>query len=688
MDSGTTTAAPGTRTRSVRRPEIEGLRGLAALLVVVYHVWVGRVSGGVDVFFLLSGFFVLGMTARTAIRGERVDVTGTWTRLFWRLVPTAGLVLVTSAVAAAVLLPPSTWSRNLRELLASVFFVENWRLATDAVDYYADHGTASIAQHFWSLSIQAQFTLLAPLLVLAVAWWARSRALDVRSALLTAFAATFVVSFVHSVVATASDQAFAYFDLRTRLWEFALGGVLALVLDGVRIGARARAVLGWAGVIGLVSCGAVLDVGAGFPGYLALWPVLSAAAVIVAGRAGAGERLLRTPAAQYLGRISYPLYLWHWPVLVLALGLSASPTPGAVGGLVVVAVSVGLAVATHHLVEPPLRTVSLPRAAGRAGLAIASFLVPALVALGVWAAVAAGDSGTPVAVGDPAHPGATALATGDVVAEPAVTDPTDPIDPEPAGEVVPAVQPSTARVQDDWAQYRDGCGPVGESPALEECVPVRVDGEPQRRIVLLGDSHMQQLLPALEPVARERGWEVRTLVRARCPFGTTSETDPGDAMCLDRNAAAIEHLAADPPDAVLVSATRDVRAGLTEQTPDGFVAGWQELDDRGIPVVAVRDNPRFDHRPSECFEAYGRGAAQCDIPRAELLAPDPPYALRDDVPAGVSFLDLSDEICTPTACPPEIGNVLVYLDDNHLSASYARTMSPAVGARLPGLLGW
>ena len=663
--------AQGTTTRSTRRPEIEGLRGLAAVLVVVYHVWVGRVSGGVDVFFLLSGFFVLGMTARGAIRGDRIALSTTWTRLFWRLVPTAGLVLAVSTVVAAVLLPASTWSRNSQELLASSFFVENWRLALDSVDYYADNGAASVAQHFWSLSIQAQFYVLAPLVVLAVAGWARARGADVRAALLAALAALALGSFAHSVIATSSDQAFAYFDARTRIWEFALGGVLALVIDRIRLGRVARAVLGWAGVAGLVTCGAVLDVGAAFPGYLALWPVLSAVAIVVAGRAGGADRLLSTRTAQYLGRISYPLYLWHWPVLVVFLVLAGLPTAGALGGLLVVTVSVTLAVGTHHLVEEPLRGVSLARLGRvRAPALVAACLVPALVALGVWSAVAATAAAAPV--GDVSHPGAVALA------------PDHAVDGDPAAPV----QPSLARVQDDWAEYRDGCAPVADHPVLEECVPVRAEGEPQRRITVVGDSHMQQFLPALEPLAREQHWEVRTLVRARCPFSTASETDPADASCAEWNEAAIEHLAAAPPDAVVASASRDVRQGLTEQTPDGFVAAWQRLDAAGVPVVAVRDNPRFDHRPAECLEQYGRGAPDCEIPRSELLAADAPHSLAESVPSTVAFLDLSDEICTPTVCPPEIGNVLVYLDDNHLSATYSRTLSTAVGQRLPGLLGW
>ncbi|HSK59592.1 MAG TPA: acyltransferase family protein, partial [Actinomycetospora sp.] len=579
--AGTAVDVHAPAARGERRPEIEGLRGLAAVLVVVYHVWVGRVSGGVDVFFLLSGFLVLGMLARTALRGDAIDIVRTWTRLFWRLVPTAGLVLLASTVAAAVLLPPSTWTRNGRELLAAVGFSENWRLALDAVDYYASNGSASVAQHFWSLSIQAQFYVVAPLLVLAVAWWARGRGVDVRAALVAALSVTALVSLAHSVITTAADQPFAYFDARTRAWEFALGGLLALVVDRVRLPRRTRAVLGWAGVAGLVTCGAVLDVGAAFPGWLALWPVLSAAAVIVAGRAGAGERLLASSTAQYLGRISYPLYLWHWPVLVVALVLSGQASAGALDGLGIVALSLALAVATHHLLEEPARRGS-PRGGGlRAPALVVLPLVPALVALGVWSAVAAAGAAPPVAVGDPDHPGAAILTPAHL----------------PARDVAAPVRPAIAQVQDDWAEYRDGCVPVDGHPVLEECVPVRAEGEPARRLTVIGDSHMQQILPALEPLARERGWEVRTLVRARCPFATTSATDPADASCVDWNAAAIEHLAADPPDAVVVSASRDVRAGLTEQTPDGFVDAWQRVDAIGVPVVAVRDNPRFDHRP-------------------------------------------------------------------------------------------
>jgi len=672
VNRGTATVERAASPRSRRRPEIEGLRGLAAVLVVVYHVWVGRVSGGVDVFFVLSGFLIVGLLARTVERGDRLDLGRTWTRLFWRLVPTAALVLLVSSVAAAVVLPASRWAQNQREAVSSTLFVENWRLALDAVDYYAENSAASVVQHFWSLSIQGQFYVVAPVLVLFVAGLCRANGIDVRRGLLVTLSAGGSASFVYSVVATASDQPFAYFDSRARAWEFAVGGVLALVIERLRPARGVRAALGWTGLVALVACGAVLDVGAAFPGALALWPVAAAVAIVVAGQAGGADRLLSSPPAQYLGAISYPLYLWHWPVLVLYLVHTGNPTPGTRGGVTIVAASLVLAVVTHHLVEEPARRLSLDRLTGpRRGVLVALPLVPVLLVAGVWSAVATSTTGPPVVDGDPDHPGSQALRP-DIV---------------PAWADAP-LRPSLIEVGEDWADIRRGCAPVIDHPVLEQCVPVPAVGAPERRVVVVGDSHMQQLVPALEPLARERGWELRTLVRGGCPFSTGSEAFPDDASCVDWNTAAIEYLSAEQPDAVVVGATRDVRQGLLEQTPPGFVAAWQRLDAAGVPVVAVRDNPRFDHRPSECLEANGRGASVCDVPRSELLSPQPPYLGVEGMPDNVSFLDLSDDICTATTCPPEVGNVLVYLDDNHLSASYSRTMSGTVSRELPALLGW
>jgi peptidoglycan/LPS O-acetylase OafA/YrhL len=670
--SPTAPADDHTARRSRFRPEIEGLRGLAAILVVIYHVWVGRVSGGVDVFFLLSGFLVVGMLARSAERG-RLKVAATWLRLFWRLLPTAGLVLLVSAVAAMVVLSPLRWPQNVAEIVASAFFVENWRLAADAVDYYADNSAASVAQHFWSLSVQGQFYVVAPLLVLLVTVLARWLRADIRRTLLVVLVAVAVASLTYSVVSTAADQPFAYFDSLARAHEFAIGGVLGLTIDRIRLSRGLRILLGWAGVVSLVTLGAVVDVGAGFPGYLALWPVTAAAAIVVAGSTGSGlgvDRLLASRAGRYLGEISYPLYLWHWPVLILYLAYRERAEVGLVGGLGVVGLSVALAVVSHHVLERPARDVTPGGPPWwRPTTLVAVTLVPVLLVCLAWHAASSDRAGAYVDLGDPSHPGAVSRLPGFVY----------------EGEPDAPLRPSTVAVVDDWVDYERDCVRPPERPNLELCTYLAAEGTPDRTIVVVGDSHKQQFLPALDTLARERNWEIRTLIRPGCPFSTSSDANIGEIPCLEWNAAAIEQLVSDPPDAVLAAATRDVRAGLTEETPPGFVEAWQRLDEAGIPVVALRDNPRFDQWPAECVETHGRGAPECELPRDALYAPEPPYASMD-VPPNVGFLDLTDHICTETVCPPEIGNVMVYLDDNHLSASYARSLAPVVSLLFPAAL--
>ena len=220
----------------VHRPELQGLRAVAVALVVVYHVWFGRVSGGVDVFFVISGFLLTGQLARAAGRGP-LELGRRWSRTIVRLLPCAVVVLVATVVAGTLLLPEGRWPQTLREVVAAALFLENWRLAADAVDYAARSTMSSPVQHFWSLSIQGQFFLVWPLLVALVGIAARGDAARVRAHLTVATLGVFAASLTFSVVLTATNQPLAYFHSLTRLWEFALGGLLALTIDTVRLAA-------------------------------------------------------------------------------------------------------------------------------------------------------------------------------------------------------------------------------------------------------------------------------------------------------------------------------------------------------------------------------------------------------------------------------------------------------------------
>jgi peptidoglycan/LPS O-acetylase OafA/YrhL len=646
------------------RPELQGLRALAVTLVVVYHVWFNRVSGGVDVFFLVSGFLLTGQLVRAADRGTSA-LRPLWGRMASRLLPAALTVLLTTVVAAMLVLPQGRWPQTVREVAASALFLQNWQLAADAVDYAAQNNTASVVQHFWSLSIQVQVFIAWPLLVVLVTMAGRRASRHLRDCLTLALLAVFAASLSYSVALTAADQPLAYFHTLTRLWEFALGGLLALGVDRISLSGAARTALGWTGAVGLVLCGLVLQVGSVFPGYAALWPTTCAALVLAAGTSGSRwgvDRLLAARPVQHLGDLSYALYLWHWPVLVLVLVGLGQETIGLRGGALIVGASLVLAALTHHLIERP----ALRRTGSQSHRALAAGTALVLLTVAGWQ-VAVTTRASSAAGASLAHPGALALAGAEV-------------DPD-----VEALPPMIS-VYEDWVRIEHwDCAPMALFPTDICAQPI--EHQPERRIVVVGDSHAQQLVGSLMPLAQQRGWQLISVVFGACPFSTASEVVPDDPDCLAWNDAAAAEIADLRPDAVLTLASRDVRAGLSEVTPPGFVERWWQLHDLGVPVLAARDNPRFDFSPPDCVAQRGRSVPECGVERAAVYAPEPPWAWLD-VPPNVSFLDLSDQLCDAAHCPAEIGNVLVYMDDNHLTATYSATMAPAVEQHLADALGW
>ncbi|WP_447001847.1 acyltransferase family protein [Saccharothrix isguenensis] len=657
------------------RPELQGLRGVAAALVVVYHVWLGRVSGGVDVFFLISGFLVTGQLVRAAA-GDGIAFGPLWGRMIKRLFPAALTVLAAVIAVGVVLLPEARWFQTIREIVASVLYLENWRLAADSADYFNQHNEASVVQHFWSLSIQGQFYLVWPVLVALVLFVAHRDGRDPRRALVACLLAVFAASLAYSVYLTAANQPLAYFHSLTRAWEFALGGLLALVITRFTASKGVRVLLGWTGLVGLVACGLVLRVGSVFPGYLALWPTLCAAAVIAAGATGSAfgaDRVLGSRPLRYLGDLSYSLYLWHWPVLVLYLVVRDRVEVGLNGGLVVIGLSVVLSVLTLHFVEEPVRRSRIGETTrwGAYGFGVL-LMVPVLVAAGGWQAVSERKAASYAAsVDDLDHPGALAREPGF----------------EYWGSEDASIVPPLVALPDNFAAIPDStCVPTRRNKELSLCYSP-VDGEPEMRIAVVGDSHMQQYLAALGPLAQRRNWQVVAMLKGACPYSTDSEVVPGDPSCLKWNADVEQELADLRPDLVLTNGTRDVRVGLTEATPPGFVDRWRRLTEAGIAVAAVRDNPRFDYWPSVCADAHGPEAPQCSTPRADLLAPEPPYAGIPDLPPNLGFLDFSDYFCTEDLCPPVIGNVYVYLDDNHVSATFMSTMETIVERAVDELFG-
>ncbi|MDA2803117.1 acyltransferase family protein [Nocardiopsis suaedae] len=662
-----------------RRTDLDGLRGLAALLVAVYHVWSTRVSGGVDVFLFLTGFFITASLLRSIERESRVPFARFWSRLVRRLSPAAGAVLLAVAAATPLLLPRPAWRQVSEELTASALYYENWKLAANAVDYLGSVSQASPVQHFWSLAVQGQFYLVWPAVAaLAALAAARTRAggrIGVRPLLAGAAAVAAAVSLAYSVQATAADQRWAYFDSGARLWELALGALLAAVLPWVRPHARLRAVMGWTGVAALVACGAVLDAGRMFPGWIALWPVLAAALVVVAGAGGAPPRgvgpLLELPPLRRLGALAYPFYLWHWPILVFSLAATGREQAGALGGAFVLVLAYALAAGTEWALEGRvLRRLPARPGPGLAVAAGAAFLVPVLALVPVWQArLAAGQERLAEQAADfGSYPGARVVDDARLAAslpeKPVYPDLTDPVDP--------------------WLTHTNGCNAELTDRELVVCAfgPESAD----RTVAMVGDSHVGQWFPALLEVADRRGWRIEVMTKNGCAFSTDPRPGGGEAAasCREWKAQVGERLRSAPPDAVFTNGTRSVRAGDpgAERVPEGYLERWEEMGGLGVGVIAVRDTPRLDFDAPECVDTEGREA--CGVALRETLAPRSPLEEPGGrLPSGVAPVDMTGHLCPEGRCPSVMGNVLVMGDDDHMTATFSRSLAPALEEALP-----
>ncbi|MFC0488188.1 acyltransferase family protein [Sinomonas atrocyanea] len=674
-ESGAGVVAEGHRQASggrVFRPEIQGLRAVAVALVVLYHVWLGRVSGGVDVFLMVSAFLMTGQFVARHRRGERTHLLRHWLHVFRRLLPAAAVTIAGTVIAAVIFLPATRWGDVLREGAASLGYVENWLLQSDAVDYYAqDHSLASPFQHFWSLSIQGQIFILFPLVFVALGAFARRRGLAYEKVLTVGFAAVFAASFAFSVWFTAADQVQAYFSLPARIWEFALGSLLALAIDRVRIGQGAALVMGWGGVASIVACGLVLDVQGLFPGAIALWPTLSAVAVILAaqhgGRFGVHQVLASKPLRK-LGDISYGLYLWHWPVLVIALTWRQRGEAGWLLGTLAILVSVLLAWATIRFVDTPWRAWRWPELRLRNGFA------------GVAACVLVGVA--PIA----AVQGSVQTTTSQVEARAAVDNPgakaLDPDYDDKASSTASLI-PVAQKVPTDWYGLPKKCSSDLKVPdsLASVCGMNAVAASEAKTIVVVGDSHSEQWMAALEPVAEQRGERVVSLLKGGCIYAPTTKS--GNPDCDAFNASVAAYLAANPPGTVFMVGTVAAASSPAETLSPGLDAVVAALTAKGSTVVAVRDNPRFTFNMADCVARNGASSPKCSAPQSSLLAPKNPLA--DFAAAHRQHfvqIDMTDLLCPGGVCHGVIGNTYVYLDDNHVTRTYSASMATILGQRL------
>ncbi|WP_081731788.1 acyltransferase family protein [Microbacterium sp. TS-1] len=657
------------------RPDVQGLRALAVLLVLLYHASIPGFGGGfvgVDIFFVISGFLITTHLLESKLKTGRIGFVRFYARRVQRLLPAAVTVIVLTAAAGLVFVPRVMMPDELLAAVAALLYVPNMYFAYRGSDYLAG-GTDSLFQQFWSLGVEEQFYLIWPLLVAGLVWFARKR-LSLVTVMILGLA---IASFSLCLVTMGSSQPWAFYSLPTRAWELAVGGIVATVLVSSRSWAKWLSVTcAWVGLVMIVASVVVIDANAGFPAPWAVLPVAGTALLIFGGARGVVSpvtRLLSISPAQRLGDISYSVYLVHWPMLLIPELASGDELPFW-GRVLVAAVAVPAGWVLYRTVETPLRHRPALRSAPKrvVAFAVASALVLSGAAVVTRALVERAPYGSSEVAISPPSPEEFPLET----------------------EFVPAnVRPGLMGARDDNASvYSSPCHQTESETGFQVCAFGDVDSPVT--VVLFGDSHAANWFPALETIARERGIRLESYSKSSCSSNLVAKKFQGRAYweCDQWRAAVLDHLREESPDMIILSnfspSSTEPTSFVDQSRPTAEV--WADGTRRAIDampsssdVVVIEDTPRQLEDPVLCLSRHLNDAAQCATSSEAALRADVAAQEHDAVEAvGRRYIDLNDYLCNLESCPVVIGDMLVYRDAHHLTATFSKFLTPALESRL------
>ena len=672
------------RAKSTLRPEIQALRAVAVAVVVVYHLWPNTLAGGfvgVDVFFVISGFLITAHLMREADRTGRINLPKFWAKRIRRLLPASLTVLAASAVGVFLLVPQMYWTQFFQEIAASAVYAQNWVLAASSIDYLAAENVASPVQHFWSLSVEEQFYLVWPILIGLVVLAAQRLSLRARRTLVfAALALVAAASLYYSVTYTASNPGEAYFATTTRAWEFAAGGVLAVVGSAVKAPAGVRTLVAYVGWAGIAYAVATYSGQTAFPGSAALLPVLATVAVIWAGdpdSALSPNRLLGTRPVQFLGGVSYSVYLWHWPLIVFATIVFVDVHDAT--KIAIVIASLGLAWLTTVLVENPARDWKALVGRRPRWTLLAMVIAVALVAVPT---VAASWLTSQQASADTARAAVAVASADECFGASVFAVPAGACDDVEHETLTPL---ASFAVDDEPEVYHNGCYSDLTTADLNTCVVG--DAASDTSVALIGDSHAVSWYPAMKTIAEDNSWALSPFLKSSCPMNAALKEDEEaevERSCATWNDSLAETLAAQPEalDMVVLShSAAGDNYGSDQDAIDGYRAAWEPLVERGTEVVVIRDVPRMEEGTNRCIADTAGADAACDRPENEAVLDDLMVEAAEDQP-GVTVIDMNDFFCRDGSCTPVAGGVVGYRDSHHITATYSATLAPYLEQRL------
>ncbi|WP_103663252.1 acyltransferase family protein [Microbacterium sp. CJ77] len=665
------------------RLDIQALRAVAVGLVLLNHLWPERLTGGyigVDVFFVISGYLITAHLVRDANTSGRINLAKFWARRAKRLLPAALVVLSVTVVLTAVWLPLTSQRQSFNQIGAAGAYILNWILAATSMDYFAHDVAQSPVTHYWSLSVEEQFYIVWPLLILAGIGLTRRRSRAVRTAaIIAALAAVFAASLAWGIYSSASTGNAAYFETTGRAWEFAAGGLLAFVPA-----ASARLQL-WLIPVAWAAWGAIafaawtFDAQSGFPGVLALVPVAATSTLIWIGdikHSWSPNGITSLGPVQFLGGISYSVYLWHWPLIVVApFMLDREIT--AKDKLMILGVTLLLAYLSKRFIEDPVRLSQQPvLSSPRIVLALSA----ASVLLLLFATIPLANRITSQAMSSAQTMHARAIAPDECFgAQAALSGSTCP-DSHQIDD--PSTVLATWGVQDDSVANGSVCLQLRGNPDILNCSFGVPEGEQDINVALVGDSHAGMWSTALDAIAGEYGIRVTTFLNSACPVtldrgivGASDHIPAHQSACLKWREEVVAVVASSPDIDVVIASNRDRSYSTAEGVPDGgqgYAAAWQTWLDAGKQVIVIKDAPTFADSVPQCIATSGNSGETCTVPR--LPSPSPMELAVSQIDSSrLALIDYSNVFCDVTTCYAVIGGIPAYLDTEHLTADFARS---------------
>ncbi len=699
---------------TAQRGDIQGMRAIAVLLVIASHAGIKHIFQGgyvgVDVFFVISGFLITGVLAREVTKTGRVSFATFYARRAKRILPAASVALLAIVVASALIYTNGHIDDVTKDVGWAAFFAANIHFAMAGTDYFAVTSFETPVQHFWSLAVEEQFYLAWPALLalmLVLPWrhraWARKRTDGGRVGARTArrrrralhraavlIAIICALSFIWSVHDTLASPQSAYYSTFTRAWELGLGALLALGAHRVaRLPGEVKAVLSWVGLAMILVAAWKFSPATPFPGSAGLLPVVGAALVIAGGTEGpsygAGKVLGLRPM-RFIGDISYSLYLWHWPLLVMPAAIVA-PEPLRIRyklALIVLAIIVSWA--SYRWVETPFRTATLFRRRNLRALALwpvalAAVLVPTVAVY--QSTVAQATSPSQAEQHKMMHDqGRGTLRTNVVKAA----------EQAKAGAPLPkTLLPTLVDLPADKSEPPDGCWASDRSTIEHKICPMG-DTKSSTTVVLFGDSHAAQWLKPLDQMAEKQHIKLIPLIKAACLPADVTTMFHGQkyTQCAPYQQWAFKQIKRIQPELIITSGQTSIRVvdpktgkpAPAEKGTELFKAGakrtLEKLQTLAPRVDVISDQTKLPKDAEDCLGSRTADMSTCAEPLF-TQSEKRDRAWKADAKATDSrFIDMVPYLCADGVCPLVINNTIVYRDNHHLTKTYATQLKPVL----------